>query len=85
MVSPCPRQFVPAEVVLALVSNPFTLLYSFGPSTQRHEVALDYVLGILWVQPCGQRLRKMVGIYDVVAAGNGTTRFVHANGLCERG
>jgi len=66
-----------------LVRNPFTLLNSLGSSAEGHEISLDDVLGILGIEPEGERSRQVIS-RDEVVAGHGTTGFIHADGLGER-
>lgn len=70
---------------LALMGNPFTLLYSFRPCTQGHKVAFDDVLGIRLVEPHWQGAWKVVGIEDVFSAGHDAAGFVDADCLGKRG
>ena len=67
-----------------LMRNPLALLDRLWPSAQRHEVAFDYVLGIVRVQPERQRPWEVICVEDLLAASHHATLSVHANSLGQR-
>lgn len=54
--------------------NPFTLLDCLGPGTERHEVALNNVLGVGWVEPQRHRVGQVVGTERIIAGRHHTHR-----------
>lgn len=85
---PCPAKiWFPtwAGVSQTLVSDPLSLLHGLRPGTQGHEVALDDMLGIVWVKPQRHRPWEMIRFEGIITTCHQAALLVHGNRLRQRG
>lgn len=73
-----------AWVSQTLVSNPLSLLNSLWSGTQGHEVALDNMLGIIWVEPQRHRPWEMILFESIITTAYQAALLIHGNGLRQR-
>lgn len=67
-----------------LMGNPLSLLDRLWPGAQRHEVALDDMLGVVGIQPQRQRAWEVICLEDILTTSHHATLHVHANSLGQR-
>lgn len=73
-----------AWVLHTLVGDPLSLLNGLWSGTQGHEVALDNMLGIVWVEPQRNGPREMLLFEAIKTTSHQATLLVHSNRLRKR-
>lgn len=65
------------------MSNPLSLLNRLRSRTQRHEVALDDVLGVGRVEPQRKGTRKRIGLEGILTARHQAALLIHTDRMGE--
>lgn len=66
------------------MSDPLSLLNGLWSGTQGHEVALDNMLGIIWIEPQRHGPWKMILFEGIITTGHQAALLVHGNRLRQR-
>lgn len=74
-----------AWVSQTLVSDPLSLLNGLWSRTQGHEIALDNVLGVVWVEPQRHGPWEVILFEGIITTGHQAALLIHCYRLRQRG